>query len=259
MRHLGTEPTSHPGPVCGPRCHQPAPRTCAESGGGSPAALSPRRSSTGLGATWNRPAPGPSRSPGEPPAGGAVRRAGQPGHRQCGPHSRHDPALCRRLCRLHGHHANSRPRLPAQGGGTARPPPRDDLEADITSDLQGHSVTTSSWTLATDMPDVPLRVIPAGTSRWVCSNCTTVHLHPSAGACINRECQRGTLREEPTVTDEGDYYGWLARRPVRRMAIAELTGTDRPARPAATPAPVPLFDLPQPRRTDSPTPSTCCR
>lgn len=80
--------------------------------------------------------------------------------------------------------------------------------------------------LRTAKVDSPLVMrAPAGRS-WVCRNCSTVHLHPSAGVCVRAGCNSDQLVEEP-LGERSDYYSWLARKPIRRMATAELTGQTR--------------------------------
>ena len=77
-------------------------------------------------------------------------------------------------------------------------------------------------------PLLALQVVPAQERVWVCTVCSTRHLHASAGVCTRSKCL-GEL--EPTsrqqVLDD-DYYGWLATQVPRRLAVAELTGQTRP-------------------------------
>lgn len=93
--------------------------------------------------------------------------------------------------------------------------------------LRGRGVTDDNWTLKTNSPDPAIVVVPAGRQRWLCDNCATVHLHPSAGVCTNPECASGSLRAETLGESDQDYYGWLASHPLRRMQVAELTGQTR--------------------------------
>jgi DEAD/DEAH box helicase domain-containing protein len=99
-----------------------------------------------------------------------------------------------------------------------------ELVAEVSSYLQDRQVVDNTWTLCTDNPDVPLVLWQAGKEGWKCDNCSTLHLHESGGVCINRECARGKLVENPLGRDNTDYYGWLATLPLRRMQVAELTG-----------------------------------
>jgi DEAD/DEAH box helicase domain-containing protein len=84
-------------------------------------------------------------------------------------------------------------------------------------------LSEATCTLLTSSVQVPLVVRSAGAKRWVCANCATIHLHPSAGVCINRGCHAARLK--PEIADRSDdYYSWLAAQPLRRMSVAELTG-----------------------------------
>lgn len=90
--------------------------------------------------------------------------------------------------------------------------------------LRSSGVCDDTWTLKTNSPEPALLVVPRSKERWVCSNCSTIHLHPSAGVCSNPECTTGVLVSAPIGSDDEDYYGWLAGHPLRRMRVAELTG-----------------------------------
>ncbi len=90
--------------------------------------------------------------------------------------------------------------------------------------LRSAGIANETWTLKTSSPEPAIVVVPAGSVRWKCDNCSTIHLHRSAGVCTNAECLSGTLREGPIGPGDQDYYGWLATHPLRRMRVAELTG-----------------------------------
>jgi len=90
--------------------------------------------------------------------------------------------------------------------------------------LQGLGVIDNTWTLRTDAVDVPLVVFPPDNQAWVCDNCATRHLHASAGVCAARGCHQPRLTPQAIGQSEPDYYSWLAERPLRRLAVAELTG-----------------------------------
>lgn len=102
-----------------------------------------------------------------------------------------------------------------------------DLSEGLLEFLRTNNVVNDSWILQTNSPEPALVICPVSSSRWVCNNCTTVHLHASGGVCTNSECETGSLEEQPIGADGEDYYGWLAMRPLRRMRIAELTGQTR--------------------------------
>lgn len=85
------------------------------------------------------------------------------------------------------------------------------------------------WTLATTSAVSRLEIVAASSNkRWVCKTCARVHLHPSAGVCTGRGCNK-PLDSQPIVSDDQpDYYGWLAQLPPRRMRVEELTGQTKP-------------------------------
>ncbi|MFV0633423.1 DEAD/DEAH box helicase [Demequina sp.] len=84
------------------------------------------------------------------------------------------------------------------------------------------------WILTTGSFETNLVAVPAGGEVWRCKNCRYVHLQPSAGVCANTQCNAAQLEVEPARDAETDYYAWLANKPSRRLAIAELTGQTRP-------------------------------
>ena len=92
--------------------------------------------------------------------------------------------------------------------------------------LRESGVTNETWALRTQTGQDALELRTPGDKIWVCDNCGTTHLHPSAGVCTNEECESGVLREDEW-SEELDYYGWLASQPLRRMRVAELTGQTR--------------------------------
>lgn len=100
------------------------------------------------------------------------------------------------------------------------------LVANIGEFLRTSSIVDETWTLKTQTGQDALELKTPGDKVWVCENCGTTHLHPSAGVCTNEECPNGVLHEEEW-SEEFDYYGWLASQPLRRMRVAELTGQTR--------------------------------
>jgi len=103
----------------------------------------------------------------------------------------------------------------------------DDLVDGVLEFLRSSGAANENWVLQTKSPEPAFVIVPAGTARWVCDNCTTVHLHASGGVCTNSECPHGVLTEQAIGPEIVDYYGWLATRPLRRMKVAELTGQTR--------------------------------
>jgi DEAD/DEAH box helicase domain-containing protein len=100
------------------------------------------------------------------------------------------------------------------------------LVANIGEFLRTSSIVDETWALKTQTGQDGLELRTPGDKVWVCENCGTTHLHPSAGVCTNEECPNGVLRAEEWA-EEFDYYGWLASQPLRRMRVAELTGQTR--------------------------------
>jgi DEAD/DEAH box helicase domain-containing protein len=100
---------------------------------------------------------------------------------------------------------------------------RDNLVARLAEFLRGNGIIDDSWALKTQTGQDGLELRVPGEKVWICENCGTTHLHPSAGVCTNKECPTGVLHEEDRSEDV-DYYGWLAGQPLRRMRVAELTG-----------------------------------
>ncbi|WP_270259730.1 DEAD/DEAH box helicase [Kocuria marina] len=92
--------------------------------------------------------------------------------------------------------------------------------------LREGGIVDETWVLRTQTGQDALELRIPGDRVWVCDNCGTTHLHPSAGVCTNEECPNGVLREGER-SEELDYYGWLASHPLRRMRVAELTGQTR--------------------------------
>lgn len=88
----------------------------------------------------------------------------------------------------------------------------------------------SDWLLDLASLSSPLSLVKLDGQRWQCSFCGFLHGHPSAGVCANVGCNRPKLVEldSEADSDEGDYYGWLARQQPRRLAAAELTGQTKP-------------------------------
>jgi DEAD/DEAH box helicase domain-containing protein len=94
---------------------------------------------------------------------------------------------------------------------------------DLGEFLREANIVDETWALKTQTGQDALELKVPSDKVWVCENCGTTHLHPSAGVCTNSECPGGVLREE-AWSEELDYYGWLASQPLRRMRVAELTG-----------------------------------
>lgn len=100
-----------------------------------------------------------------------------------------------------------------------------ELAGVVESELTTAGVMSDTWLLNMHKADVALVIVPGTAGCWVCANCAAVHLHPAGGVCTARGCNQPVLEHQPAAASGGgDYYGWLARQPVRRMSVAELTG-----------------------------------
>ena len=106
----------------------------------------------------------------------------------------------------------------------------DKLMYDVEETLRRAEALADHWVLTTNRLGSPLRVeLVTRTARvWRCQDCATVHLHPSAGVCVNQTCNSGGLREVSMTEEIDDYYGWLATRTPRRLRVEELTGQTKP-------------------------------
>lgn len=83
--------------------------------------------------------------------------------------------------------------------------------------------------LGLEKGDLPVILRRHGSEVWVCSSCSTRHLHESAGTCIRESCA-GTLEAiAHDVVAELDYYIRLSHLEPSRLAVAELTGQTSPA------------------------------
>ena len=100
-----------------------------------------------------------------------------------------------------------------------------ELESQIIEDLiQSGCLDSATWTLKTNDLVVPLWLQPPEDNVWECPNCSLMHAHPSAGVCVSTGCHAWNLEPRPMSNDQLDYYGWLARKPLRRLQTSELTG-----------------------------------
>jgi DEAD/DEAH box helicase domain-containing protein len=79
-----------------------------------------------------------------------------------------------------------------------------------------------------DQRGVPIEMVPADTTVWVCDVCAQRHLHPSAGCCTRQNCAGTPIETLIDSHAEDDYYAWLSHLPATRLSVAELTGQTRP-------------------------------
>ncbi len=101
------------------------------------------------------------------------------------------------------------------------------LEVWVSREIRDRGIAPD-WGLRVDNPDVPLVMVRAGESSWICSRCNYRHLHPSAGVCAAPGCQHTNLEQDSERQTDDDYYAWLSHLEPRRMAVAELTGQTKP-------------------------------
>lgn len=102
----------------------------------------------------------------------------------------------------------------------------DELIARVTSHLLP---AMDGPSLGLEKGDLPVILRRHGDSVWVCSTCSTRHLHESAGACIREACPGKLELIEHDVLTESDYYIRLSHLEPSRLAVAELTGQTSPA------------------------------
>lgn len=102
----------------------------------------------------------------------------------------------------------------------------DELVARVTSHLLPAMDGSS---LGLEKGDLPVILRRHGSKVWVCSICSTRHLHESAGTCIRESCAGKLEIIEHDVLAELDYYIRLSHLEPSRLAVAELTGQTSPA------------------------------
>jgi DEAD/DEAH box helicase domain-containing protein len=104
-----------------------------------------------------------------------------------------------------------------------------ELLSELKTALSAANLIDDVWRLKTERTvGFDLFVRRASSRRiWACEQCTTIHLHPSAGVCTNHLCLSDNLVEEDLDFEE-DFYGWLAHQKARRLRVEELTGQTKP-------------------------------
>jgi DEAD/DEAH box helicase domain-containing protein len=97
------------------------------------------------------------------------------------------------------------------------------------SEALANVVVTDSWVLEIGAASKPVVVEPGDGTMHRCRNCQFLHMHPSAGVCVNHGCN-GVVMETIADDREGaNFYRRLADQPSRKIATAELTAQTRPA------------------------------
>ncbi|MCD9198337.1 DEAD/DEAH box helicase [Aeromicrobium wangtongii] len=102
----------------------------------------------------------------------------------------------------------------------------DELVARVTSHLLP---AMDGCSLGLEKGDLPVILRRHGSHVWVCSTCSTRHLHESASTCIRESCEGKLELVEHDVLAESDYYVRLSHLEPNRLAVAELTGQTSPA------------------------------
>ena len=105
-----------------------------------------------------------------------------------------------------------------------------ELLNDINRALIQTGTINEYWWLNTTGLDSPLRVelVDKAALIWQCIDCAYIHLHHSAGICINQTCNSSNLKSGTEVSEIDDYYGWLATQSPHRLRVEELTGQTKP-------------------------------
>ena len=99
------------------------------------------------------------------------------------------------------------------------------LARDVDDYLKTHQVM-NGWILQTNNLASPLQIRVSEDAKWICQNCSEIHLHQSAGVCTG--CRKSALVQIQANYDETTYYGWLASHEPTRLRVEELTGQTRP-------------------------------
>jgi DEAD/DEAH box helicase domain-containing protein len=103
-----------------------------------------------------------------------------------------------------------------------------EYEAVTTDVLSRLEAVVEDGLVRLDRRGVPLEMVPAGTTVWVCDMCAQRHLHPSASCCTRQNCTGTPVGRPIESQTEDDYYAWLSHLPATRLSVAELTGQTRP-------------------------------
>jgi len=112
--------------------------------------------------------------------------------------------------------------------GIGNPPPFTDFE----DYFKKAGITEQNRCFLDILGDLRLKVVKYNNTKiYRCKNCSTDHLHLSAGVCSNTQCLKSEFDE--IVDDHNpkteDYFVWLAKRPFKKLRIEELTGQTKPA------------------------------
>ena len=103
-----------------------------------------------------------------------------------------------------------------------------ELEDNITQFLKSSGIIESNRWLLNILGDFRVDVVKQNDIGKVyrCNNCSTDHLHRSAGICSNKQCLESNFIE--LSNEDNDYYKWLALNEPRRFNVEELTGQTKP-------------------------------
>lgn len=104
-----------------------------------------------------------------------------------------------------------------------------DLLKGVRETLNANKAINENWQLSTRKVGSPLRLklVDRSALAMRCEKCSMIHLHNTAGVCVNQTCNSTNLITEP-IKEINDYYGWLATQKPRRLRVEELTGQTKP-------------------------------
>lgn len=103
-----------------------------------------------------------------------------------------------------------------------------ELGTTISDYLLERGVTNSNWLLqVTNHSTLPIALVPRGERKlYRCDACSRRTMLLPVKACTTPHCDSASFS---VVENPGqDYYSWVSREPVHRLAAAELTGQTKP-------------------------------
>jgi DEAD/DEAH box helicase domain-containing protein len=103
-----------------------------------------------------------------------------------------------------------------------------ELGATISDYLQQKGVINANWLLqVTNHSTLPIALVPRGERKLLrCDTCSRRTMLLPVKACTTPHCDSTSFS---VVDNPGqDYYSWVSREPVHRLAAAELTGQTKP-------------------------------
>ncbi|MFY7926113.1 MAG: DEAD/DEAH box helicase [Aquidulcibacter sp.] len=103
-----------------------------------------------------------------------------------------------------------------------------ELGVTISDYLQEKGIINSNWLLQiTNHGTLQLSLVPRGEKKlYRCDKCSRKTMQLPVKACTSAYCNSETFTEE--ANPGGDYYSWVSKEPIHRLAAAELTGQTKP-------------------------------